>query len=54
MTASADRLPQHRRDQHTLHQTRFNHRELLLRAGTAGLAAFWKLEAALYCEPCSG
>jgi len=40
MTASADRMLQPRPDQHSLDQTRFSRRELLLGAGTAGLAAF--------------
>src|SRR5882672_1273042 len=39
MTAAVDRLPQSPSDQHSLHQTRLSRRDVLLGAGTAGLAA---------------
>jgi FtsP/CotA-like multicopper oxidase with cupredoxin domain len=39
MTASAGRLPQHTPDHHSLHETHFSRRELLLGASTVGLAA---------------
>ena len=38
MTSSADWLPQRPVDQHSLQETRFSRRALLLGAGTAGLA----------------
>jgi FtsP/CotA-like multicopper oxidase with cupredoxin domain len=51
MTVSADCLAQCPSDQHWLHETRFSRRELLLGAGTAGLATVVSRESYAQAAP---